>query len=101
MTEQETKSCVGTIEMLRRLAYNVHGVMDVIDADNCDKIIQCLEGKEKTITTKTLENMYERFQNKIWHEHEDVMGNQMVEMGTAEQILSDFLLELGCWDDEN
>ena len=42
MTEKEAKSCIGTIEMLRRLAYNIHGVMDVIDADNCEKIIKVL-----------------------------------------------------------
>lgn len=43
MTREEVKSCIGTIEMLQRLAYNIHGVMDVIDADNCKKIIKALE----------------------------------------------------------
>lgn len=43
MTREEAKSCKGTIEMLQRLAYNIHGVMDVIDADNCKKIIKALE----------------------------------------------------------
>jgi hypothetical protein len=43
MTREEAKSCIGTIEMLQRLAYNIHGVMDVIDADNCKKIIKVLE----------------------------------------------------------
>ena len=43
MTEEEAKSCIGTIEMLQRLAYNIHGVMDVIDANNCKKIIKALE----------------------------------------------------------
>ena len=42
MTREEVKSCIGTIELLRRLAFNVHGVMDVIDAQNCDKIIALL-----------------------------------------------------------
>lgn len=42
MTEKEAKSCIQTIELLRRLAFNVHGVMDVIDAQNCDKIIALL-----------------------------------------------------------
>lgn len=37
MTRKEAKSCIGTIEMLQRLAYNIHGVMDVIDADNYEK----------------------------------------------------------------
>ena len=43
MTSKEAKSCIKTIEMLRRLAYNIHGVMDVIDAENCEKIIKALE----------------------------------------------------------
>lgn len=43
MTREEAKSCIGTIEMLQRLAYNIHGVMDVIDAENCKKIIKALE----------------------------------------------------------
>ena len=38
MTDAELKSCIGTIEMLRRL----HGVMNVIDAGNCEKIIKVL-----------------------------------------------------------
>lgn len=42
MTREEAKSCIRTIELLRRLAFNVHGVMDVIDAGNCDKIIAML-----------------------------------------------------------
>ena len=43
MTREEVKSCIGTIEMLQRLAYNIHGVMDVVDADNCKNIIKALE----------------------------------------------------------
>ena len=43
MTREEAKSCIGAIEMLQRLAYNIHGVMDVIDTDNCKKIIKALE----------------------------------------------------------
>lgn len=43
MTSKESQSCIKTIEMLRRLAYNIHGIMDVIDTDNCEKIIKALE----------------------------------------------------------
>lgn len=43
MTCKEIESCIQTIELLRRLAFNVHGVMDVIDAQNCDKIIELLK----------------------------------------------------------
>lgn len=47
MTREEAKSCIGTIEMLQRLAFNIHGVIDVIDADNCKKIIKALEQEPK------------------------------------------------------
>lgn len=43
MTIKERASCINTIKLLQRLAFNVHGVMDVIDAENCDKIIKMLE----------------------------------------------------------
>ena len=43
MTKEEAKSCICTIEMLQKLAYNIHGAMDAIDADNCKKIIKALE----------------------------------------------------------
>ena len=39
-------SMAGTLQMLRRLAYNIHGVMDVIDDDNVNRLIEWLEGKE-------------------------------------------------------
>lgn len=47
MTREEAKSCIYTIGTLKRLAYNIHGVMDVIDADNCNKIIKSLEQEPK------------------------------------------------------
>lgn len=46
MDDKERKSCINTIEVLRGLAFNVHGVMDVIDAQNCDKIIEMLNKPE-------------------------------------------------------
>lgn len=42
MTLKERASCINTIELLKRMAYNVHGLMDVVDAENCDKIIKML-----------------------------------------------------------
>ena len=38
------KSMVGTLQMLRRVAYNINGVMDVIDDDNVNRLIAWLEG---------------------------------------------------------
>lgn len=44
MTNKEAESCIQTIEMLRKwkLKNNPLGVMNVIDADNCEKIIKVL-----------------------------------------------------------
>ena len=59
MTREEAKSCIGTIEMLQRLAYNIHGVMDVIDADNCKKIIIALEQEPiLDLIREEIENTY-------------------------------------------
>lgn len=43
MTKEERDSCINTVNTLRRLALNIHGVIDVIDSENCDKIINMLK----------------------------------------------------------
>ena len=43
MTDKEISSCILTIDTLRRLAVNVNGVIDVIDDQNCHKIIELLK----------------------------------------------------------
>jgi len=44
MTLKERQSCIETINLLRRLALNIHGVIDVVDDNNCNKLIKLLEG---------------------------------------------------------
>ena len=56
-------------------------------------------GQTKVVTTKQLEEMYQQFERKLWSVHEDVRGDDMVEIGYAEQFLQDFLMEMGCWDE--
>lgn len=55
---------------------------------------------ETTVTTKQLEEMYEKYQKKLWREHEDVRGDSMIELGYAEEFLQELLMEFGCWDGE-
>lgn len=55
----------------------------------------------KTVTTKQLEEMYTKYEKLLWKEHEDVRGDDMIEVGYAEQFLQDLLCEFGCWDEEN
>ena len=47
MNDKESRSCIHTIEMLRRLAFNVHGLMDIVDARNCDLIIGMLSEEQE------------------------------------------------------
>lgn len=54
----------------------------------------------KTVNVKQLEEMYDKFQKKLWSVHEDVRGDDMIEVGYAEQFLQDLLGEFGCWDEE-
>lgn len=44
MTYKERQSCIHTIQTLRRLALNIHGVIDVVDDANCNELIRLLEG---------------------------------------------------------
>ena len=57
-------------------------------------------GQTKVVTTKQLEEMYAKYEKKLWSQREDVRGDDMIEIGYAEQFMQDLLMELGCWDDE-
>ena len=52
MNKEEAKSCIQTIELLKSLAYNIHGMMDVVDAWNCKKIIELLESQAQVVRCK-------------------------------------------------
>lgn len=40
------ESCIQTIELLRELALNIHGVIDAVDDRNCNDIIAMLKEQE-------------------------------------------------------
>lgn len=44
MTVKERQSCISTINLLRRSAFTVNGAIDVVDNENCDKLIALLDG---------------------------------------------------------
>lgn len=71
----------------------------VINSLEVDEAYQLESEKAKVVTTKQLEEMYEKFQKKLWAVREDVRGDDMIEVGFAEQFLQDFLGEFGCWDE--
>lgn len=76
MTDKERKSCIDTINTLRRLALNIHGVIDVVDNENCERVIAMLENdgwipvterlpdKEHTKYVVTLDNG--EVENRWW-----------------------------------
>ena len=49
MTYTERQSCICTLNTLRRLALNIHGVIDVVDDVNCNKLIELLNDDSKTL----------------------------------------------------
>ena len=85
MTDKERKSCIQTIELLRRLAFNVHGVMDIIDAQNVDKIIEMLEEPE-SCGTKT-----EDVLNSNWTVYGDRVKAELEAQGITTRELADRL----------
>lgn len=99
MTREETKSCISTIEMLQRLAYNIHGVMDVIDADNCKKIIKALE--QETVSKESYDHEY--FLRKDFEIKIDKLQRQLKEQTMKEDKIraelekqEKWLLQAGC-----
>ena len=74
-------------------------VQEVSQYDMCEMFTEVRQG-DKTVTTKQLEEMYEKYQKKLWREHEDVRGDIMIELGYAEEFLQELLMEFGCWDSE-
>lgn len=73
MTIKERESCINTIEILRRLAFNVHGVMDAIDAENCEKIVEMLK-QPGIIYCKDCKHRY--IENMTWHCPFGLMGGE-------------------------
>ena len=80
MTNEEAESCIQTIEMLRKwkLKNNQLGVMNVIDADNCEKIIKVLSDipKYKDAYNKGYEagvNAVEICRDIAWEERIDAI----------------------------
>jgi hypothetical protein len=51
------------------------------------------------ITRKKLRDLYDEFDRKTWSESENVRDDNMIEIGTARQILCDLFCELGVWDE--
>lgn len=63
------------------------------ERDNLEKL------KQEIITIKQLEEMYDKFREKLWLKHENILGDHMIKIGYAEQFLQDLLMEFGCWEE--
>ena len=58
MNDKDIKSCVKTLESLRRLALNIHGVIDAVDDENINKMIDMLQNSP-TLMSGTSDNYSE------------------------------------------
>lgn len=45
MNKTDRESCINTIKSLRSLALNIHGCIDAVDDQNCNKMIEILESE--------------------------------------------------------
>ena len=75
--------------------------MQILNKDAPIICAECMSVEKKRNNLFCSErNMYDSYEKSLWREHEDVRGDDMVELGTAEQLLQEELCILGCWDDE-
>ncbi len=119
MKAKERKSCIHTIKTLMNLAYNIHGVMDVVDADNCEKIIEMLDSGylagrwipcserlpecEQEVLICTKKKVYVSKKTGMeWHE-ESVITPALYEDGTMLEVNSKWIwedIDYAGWDEE-
>lgn len=91
------KEAIERLKKQRDWAWEVDRLLDV-EAFNI--AIKTLDDFDTLIRIKELEEMYEMFKKKIWVRHEDVCGDEMIELNSAEEVLFNLLSELGCWNEE-
>lgn len=61
---------------------------------------KAIEFIKKGITSKNLEEMHSEYSKQLWRNKEDVRGDDMIEIGHAEQMLQELLYEFGCWGEK-
>lgn len=89
MTTEELKDAIKFFEEVAKKA---------VDNDKYSKLaLEALQ--DRIITKKQLRDLFDEFDRKTWSESEDVRGDNMIEIGTARQILCDLLCELGVWNE--
>ena len=64
-----------------------------LDEDDYKEIISSLEKLNEQ--EKILREIHEKFNNKLWQESEDVLGEQMIRYDEASDILWNLFLEYG------
>jgi hypothetical protein len=61
------------------------------------------DNQRKVPDEKTFRELHKKFSQKLWKEHEDVLGNDMIEIGYADDILWELFMEygfVGCEDEQ-
>lgn len=84
--ERERKYSVPTVEVKQ-------GMADLIEAQE----------PVKALTFAQIYEIVDRYEKTLWRDHEEVLGNSMIDIGQAEENLRGILLEHGlyCEEDKN
>lgn len=66
MKKKEAESINGTLEMLKRLAYSVHGVMDVVDYNNIKVAKQTMDKLAEGYKICNVDNALQIINSRAW-----------------------------------
>ena len=84
-----------------RQFYEEHGIE--VDEDELPEAAADIKEFPQTAGSLTLEEIKEikdEYSKKLWQNHETVLSDDMIEIGLAEELLNNLLLEHGVYDDE-
>ena len=84
-----------------RQFYEEHGIE--VDEDELPKAAADIKEFTQTAESLTFEEIKEikdEYSKKLWQNHETVLSDDMIEIGLAEELLNNLLLEHGVYDDE-
>lgn len=66
MKKKDAESINGTLEMLKRLAYSVHGVMDVVDYNNIKVAKQTMDKLADGYKICNVDNALQIINSRTW-----------------------------------
>lgn len=90
MTKHEAAMILDEIKIMDdNLTQYIHGFDEALN--------MAIEALQKYVTQDQLEEMFKKYREYLWRESDDVRGDDMIEIGYAEEYLAERLREFGCW----